>query len=162
MVAPREFFYLKRGIMKRFLVFLMLLAAPLLAQSPGARQMQEIYSSTGQVKVDGNLAANPFVSTSANPAQSGFIRGANNDQVCWRNAANTADICITLDSSNVFQLPSDTNITGNLTVSGTINTNQLSTSGTGANGVISGGLIYWTGSGHNYIVQQTTYQIGGT
>jgi hypothetical protein len=44
----------------------------------------------------------------------------------------------------------------------TVNAGNISTTGSGSNGIISGGLVYWTGTGYDYIVQQTVYQIGGT
>jgi hypothetical protein len=44
-----------------------------------------------------------ITSSSANPALSGFIRMASLDQICWRNNANTADICISKNTSdNLF------------------------------------------------------------
>ncbi len=36
-----------------------------------------------------------FISSSNNPAQSGIVRLAAGDSACWRNTANTADVCIT-------------------------------------------------------------------
>ncbi len=54
----------------------------------------------------GSSVSFPLTSPTANPALSGQLRLANNtDKICWRNAANTADICIYVDSSNVLQLP---------------------------------------------------------
>ena len=60
-------------------------------------------SSYGWLETNGG-ASFPLTSPSANPATSGELNLANNvDQVCWRNAANSADICIYVDNNNVFQ-----------------------------------------------------------
>jgi hypothetical protein len=47
-------------------------------------------------------AVSPFISQSANPAQSGPIRLANNEGITWRNSTNTADCSFKLDSSNNY------------------------------------------------------------
>ena len=44
----------------------------------------------------------PFISNSPNPATTGILRLASTDLVCWRNAANTANLCISKDSSDVL------------------------------------------------------------
>src|SRR5512146_1988102 len=68
---------------------------------------------------EGPLIANPFESSSNNIAQSGVFRLANNtDKICWRNAANSGDICIYVDNSNTFQIPTTTNIAGDLSITG--------------------------------------------
>jgi hypothetical protein len=60
-------------------------------------------SSYGWLETNGG-ASFPLTSPSANPATSGELNLANNvDKVCWRNAANSADICIYVDNNNVFQ-----------------------------------------------------------
>jgi len=61
------------------------------------------YYYTAPIVFGGQGTFSDIVSASANPAQSGFIRMATFDQICWRNAANTADICINKDGSdNLF------------------------------------------------------------
>lgn len=45
-------------------------------------------------------SATSLISNSANPASSGVERLANADNECWRNAGNTADICLTINGSN--------------------------------------------------------------
>jgi hypothetical protein len=47
-------------------------------------------------------AGSPFISGSANPATSGILRLASADQICWRNAAGTANLCVFKDSSDVL------------------------------------------------------------
>lgn len=44
-------------------------------------------------------------STTANPAASGAVRLASGDQFCWRNNANSADLCISKNASDVYALP---------------------------------------------------------
>lgn len=48
----------------------------------------------------------PFISGSANPATSGILRLASGDTICWRNAANSANLCVSKDSSDVLTWPS--------------------------------------------------------
>jgi hypothetical protein len=45
-------------------------------------------------------AVAPFISSSANPAQSGVLRLANNEGIAWRNNTNTADCKLYLDANN--------------------------------------------------------------
>lgn len=45
-----------------------------------------------------SFSASIFASTTANPAASGIIRLAAADQICFRNAGNTADVCIGKDA----------------------------------------------------------------
>jgi hypothetical protein len=49
---------------------------------------------------NGYIAANYYLSNSANPAQTGHIRLASTNSIRWRNNANTADIALALDASN--------------------------------------------------------------
>lgn len=44
----------------------------------------------------------PFISNSANPATSGILRLASGDSICWRNAANSANLCVAKDTSDVL------------------------------------------------------------
>ena len=63
---------------------------------------------TLQRTVDGILAsassssgsATSLTSSAANPASSGVIRLAKSDSVCFRNGGNSANLCLSLDSSN--------------------------------------------------------------
>jgi hypothetical protein len=49
----------------------------------------------------GGSATAPFISLSSPSASTGTLRLANNESgVCWRNAANTGDVCLTLNASN--------------------------------------------------------------
>lgn len=47
----------------------------------------------------------PFISNSANPATAGILRLASADTICWRNAANSTNLCISKDSSDVITWP---------------------------------------------------------
>lgn len=49
-----------------------------------------------------NLGNNDFRDGSTHPAASGTWRSGNAVNMCWRNAANSADICFDVDSSNFF------------------------------------------------------------
>jgi hypothetical protein len=44
-----------------------------------------------------------FKSTATNSAANGVIRLASGDQACWRNAANTGDVCINKTAGDVLQ-----------------------------------------------------------
>lgn len=44
----------------------------------------------------------PFISGSANPATSGVLRLASADSICWRNAANSANLCVSKDTNDVL------------------------------------------------------------
>lgn len=43
-----------------------------------------------------------FISGSANPASTGILELASIDSICWRNQANTVNLCITKDTSDVL------------------------------------------------------------
>lgn len=49
------------------------------------------------------LIAGTFQSASSNIAQSGVLQLAAIDQICWRNNAGTADVCIGINSSDLLQ-----------------------------------------------------------
>lgn len=57
---------------------------------------------TAPVVAGGGGTFSSVISSSANPALSGFIRMASLDQICWRNNANTADLCINKNSSDLL------------------------------------------------------------
>ena len=57
-------------------------------------------SVAGTVTATGNITAPAFISNSANPAQTGVLRLENADTYCWRNTANTADVCWSKDASD--------------------------------------------------------------
>lgn len=52
--------------------------------------------------VAGNTFTGTFISSSANPATTGILRLATGDAICWRNQANTANLCISKDTSDVL------------------------------------------------------------
>lgn len=58
-----------------------------------------------------------FQSSATNPAGSGLIRLATGDQFCWRNAGNTADVCITKNGSDQISIPNLVFNPGTLTLS---------------------------------------------
>lgn len=43
-----------------------------------------------------------FISGSPTPATSGILRLANNDTICWRNAANTTNLCFSMNGNNLL------------------------------------------------------------
>lgn len=65
-----------------------------------------LFNGTGFVQTN---VANTFtqnqtfpgiISSTANPASGGLIRLANTDQECWRNAGNSANVCLSVNGSN--------------------------------------------------------------
>lgn len=48
---------------------------------------------------------------SASPASAGIFRLSNNETTCWRNAADSADICLKVDASNEFNFGSSGGLT---------------------------------------------------
>lgn len=46
------------------------------------------------------------------PASAGTARFPNNTEICWRNAANSADFCLKLNASNEFEFAAPINVTG--------------------------------------------------
>jgi len=61
---------------------------------------------TGTVSFTNPLSASAFQSTTANPAATGVLRLACSDSIAWRNAANTADITITPQCSDILNASS--------------------------------------------------------
>ena len=51
------------------------------------------------------IEATYFLTPSTLPALSGIVRLSSNDQLCWRNNANSGDVCISKNSSDVFVFP---------------------------------------------------------
>src|SRR4029077_6782111 len=49
-----------------------------------------------------------FISSSSNPATSGALRLSSSDQLCWRNTANSFNLCFAKDSSDVLSWASNT------------------------------------------------------
>lgn len=110
-------------------------------------------------------SAGALLSTTSNPASGGTAKLANADNICWRNAGNTADTCITLDASNILSVGSSAQaITSTLlgkgsTASGTPVDSQIGiTPATGsniagANLVLAGGNSTGTGVGGSVIVK---------
>lgn len=65
-----------------------------------------------------NVFSNRFTSASANPpALSGFMRIATDDTICWRNATNVSDQCLSKNSADALVWPNAVSINGD-TVSG--------------------------------------------
>jgi hypothetical protein len=61
------------------------------------------YVLTAPLVSSGGSSFSSVTSSTANPATSGFIRQASTDQICWRNNANSANICINKNSAdNLF------------------------------------------------------------
>jgi hypothetical protein len=51
----------------------------------------------------GSTYIGTFISGSPNPASSGILRLASSDQICWRNAAGTTNLCILKDANDVLE-----------------------------------------------------------
>lgn len=52
------------------------------------------------------LKAQYIKSQGTNPSSTGVLRLANTESLSWRNAANTADLALTVNASNVLQFNS--------------------------------------------------------
>jgi hypothetical protein len=50
----------------------------------------------------GNVFTGTFISGTANPASAGILELASIDSICWRNAANSTNLCISKDTSDVL------------------------------------------------------------
>lgn len=56
----------------------------------------------GGTNGSGGSSAAPFISNSPNPATTGILRLASSDTICWRNAANSANLCFAKDNADVL------------------------------------------------------------
>ena len=76
-----------------------------------------------------------ILSASSPDASTGFIRMANTDQICWRNAGNTADVC----QNAPLVVASGTQNLGSATVNagGCVSVNTVAT------GAVSGQAVAW-------------------
>ncbi|HET8823495.1 MAG TPA: hypothetical protein VFM77_00075, partial [Terriglobales bacterium] len=52
----------------------------------------------------GGGGGSPFISGSANPATTGILRLASGDSICFRNAANNANLCLSKDANDILSL----------------------------------------------------------
>lgn len=50
----------------------------------------------------GSTCTGTFISGSASPATSGILRIASSDQICWRNASGSTNLCISKDSNDLL------------------------------------------------------------
>lgn len=82
--------------------------------------------STGAITANGNVTGNAFISSAANPAGAGVVRMESTGTACWRNNANSGDVCASKDTSDNLIYPNGLGIGGG-SILGT--TNQ---SGTGS------------------------------
>lgn len=51
----------------------------------------------------GSVFTGTFISGSSTPASTGILRLATGDAICWRNTANTANLCISKDSNDILE-----------------------------------------------------------
>ncbi|HLW79303.1 MAG TPA: hypothetical protein VKU44_06855 [Terriglobia bacterium] len=75
---------------------------------------------SGLVNLLGGFDASAFTSSSANPALTGVVNLAAGDKACWRNQANTADICIAKDANDQLVVTAIASATSNPATSGVI------------------------------------------
>lgn len=108
----------------------------------------------------GNFSASAFISSNTgNPASSGGVRLGNTESVTWRNAANNADLDLTVNSSN--QLTYNSNRVFDLGQTlGTQygGTGQNFSSSTGALVVTSGTVSAMSIAGNTNVVRAPTIQ----
>ena len=53
----------------------------------------------------GNAFTGTFTSATANAASSGILRLASGDSICWRNAANSGNLCLSKDGTDILGWP---------------------------------------------------------
>ena len=70
-----------------------------------------------------------YKSQAANPSSAGVFRLGNNQSIGWRNAANDGNILVTLDSSDILQIPTDVVIAGDLSIGGALSFSSLALTG---------------------------------
>lgn len=70
------------------------------ANCAGAHILQSVDQVPGNFGASSGSASSPFTSSSSNPATTGILRLASSDSTCWRNAANSANLCWSKDSSD--------------------------------------------------------------
>jgi hypothetical protein len=128
--------------------------------------------SPTNVNWQGIYGVAPFTSTTANPASTGIIRLANNDGIYWRNASNTADCGLRVDSSNNWVFDScgfsatEINFTGETTGAASTPSAGYTTFVNSANGEVctkdTGGTVVCPGSGSGSVTNiATTSPISG-
>ena len=105
-----------------------------------------------------------FFGTGSSDALSGLYRLPNNNSIGWRNFANNADILLTLNTSDVFQLGASTNITGTFTADTYVGQSSIVTLGTITTGVWNGTVIDQAFLDTNIVLnnQGNVYTGGGT
>lgn len=89
-----------------------------------------------------NVAANssfPLISSPI-PATTGAIRLTKTDQVCWRNNANSADVCQSLNGSDLPTFPT-LNVTGATTLNSTLNVTGATTLSTATATTFTGTFV---------------------
>lgn len=68
----------------------------------------------GNAPTSGSPFVGIFVSSSAGTATSGVLRLASADQICWRNAAGTANLCLSKNSSDLLTWPGAFTLSGQI------------------------------------------------
>jgi hypothetical protein len=75
------------------------------------------------------LSAAAFISATANPSLTGVLELASGDSICWRNNANSADLCLSKNASDVFTLPGPlTSITTSSLTTSSLTTSSITSS----------------------------------
>lgn len=59
---------------------------------------------SGSASFSGGLSSTFFSSSSSNPAATGLLRLESSDSICWRNNANSADLCMSKSAGDVFSV----------------------------------------------------------
>ena len=91
-------------------------------------------------------------SSTANPATTGFIRQASTDSMCWRNNANSANLCLSRSGAgDTLTWPSALTLTGGFTAT----TGTFSGAITGTTESLSGGLTAATVNSSGGLIDNT-------
>lgn len=83
-----------------------------------------------------SVKSSDFLTSSVNPAASGIVRLATGDSVCWRNFANTADVCLSKNSSDQIVIPG-----GGVTTSGPWVPGDLIKQDTTTGNIVDAGIV---------------------
>jgi hypothetical protein len=103
-----------------------------------------------------SLSALAFKTNSANPASAGIVQLASGDTACWRNNANSADICVSKNASDQIVLP--TASIGGGALSGTFSGSPTLSGTPAMNGGYSGmGAATTVYSGSNVSITATSF-----
>jgi hypothetical protein len=103
----------------------------------GASGGSQVHALNGSASATGSYTGTAFISSSTDTASAGVVRLANAENISWRNAGHSANLSLTVNSSNALQFNSITlvdlstsQVLTNKTLSGNTAVTLISGSGT--------------------------------